>query len=434
MSLLYGAKFTLTSAAMAFIPGPDRLACTRSSLRAFLRWYVELHPPFFRAFVWRCVEGFPGFVRERLPRFLRASGRRFVEWLPALAISLVCIEIVLQAGVRLGVANVDLPSYSIAYAKPFWQDINPHFGVWHPAHARYRHQRACFDLVYASNAHGMRDREVEITSPSPRVVVVGDSFAEGWGAAYGRRFTEHLHQRTGIEHLNFGTSGDFGSTQSYLLYKTFAARFDHRAVIFTILPENDFLDDTPTPWRLVKGARHRPYLVGTYPDYELQYPAGKWSGDKRWGWHFKNLLREFWLTFRVLDHGVQTVQRIIAFETKKHTFDPMRSYYFDYTPEEFDRLRYAIEQIKALAGERPMLIVTIPFQTDFPRTAASADPPPLRRDLSALAARLGITYMDLLEHMNEERAKYFLGCDPHWSEAGHELVANVIARWSFYRR
>ena len=26
------------------------------------------------------------------------------------------------------------------------------------------------------------------------MVVLGDSFAEGWGAAYGRRFTEHLRE------------------------------------------------------------------------------------------------------------------------------------------------------------------------------------------------------------------------------------------------
>ena len=419
---------------MAFIPGPDRMARATSVLRNVVRWYVELHPPFFRAFVWRCVEGFPGFLREGLPGFLRAAARRFIAWLPALAISLVCIEIVLQAGVRLGMANVDLPSYSIAYAKPFWQDINRHFGVWHPPHARYRHQRVCFDLVYASNAHGMRNREVDIASPSPRVVVLGDSHTEGWGVDYGSRFTERLRDLTGIEHLNFGTSGDFGSTQSYVLYKTLAAQFDHRAVIFLIIPENDFLDDTPTPWRLAKGARHRPYLVGSYPRYELQYPAGMWTGDKGWGWHVKNLLREFWLTFRVVDHGVRMVQRIIAFETKKHTFDPMHSYYFDYTPEDFDRLRYAIEQIKAIAGDRRMLIVTIPFETDFPRTAASATPPPLRQELAALAARLDIAYVDLLEHMGREPKQYFLGCDPHWSEAGHELVANVIARWSFYRR
>jgi lysophospholipase L1-like esterase len=350
-----------------------------------------------------------------------------------LAVSLVCVEVMLQVAVRSGLASVDLPSYSIAYAKPFWQDINRHFGVWHPAHARYRHQKSCFDLVYASNAHGMRDREVTIASQARRVVVLGDSFAEGWGAAYGRRFTELLHEITGVEHLNFGTSGDFGSTQSWLLYKTLASRFDHRAVMFTILPENDFHDDLPTPDRLREGARHRPYLTGAYPDYQLQYPAGEWSGDKRWGWHLKNVLREFWLTFRVADHGVQLAQRLIAFERKKGSFKPLRSFYFDYTPEDFDRLRYAIEQIKALAGDRPMLIVTIPFETDFPRTAVSPEPPPLRRDLAALADRLGITYVDLLEHMGEGRERYFLGCDPHWSEAGHQLVADVIARWSFYR-
>jgi lysophospholipase L1-like esterase len=341
---------------------------------------------------------------------------------------------VLQAAVRLGVASIDLPSYSIAYAKPFWQDINPHFGVWHPANARYRHQKSCFDLIYASNAHGMRDRDVTIASRSSRVVVLGDSFAEGWGAADGRRFTDRRRDLTGIEHLNFGTSGDFGPTQSYLLYKTFAAHFDHRAVIFTILPENDFLDDMPTPARLHKGARHRPYLIGTYPDYQVQYPAGAWSGDQRWGWHVKNVLREFWLTFRIADHGVQMVQRIIAFQTKKAYFDPLRSFYFDYTPEDFDRLRYAIEQIKATAGDRPMLIVTIPFATDSPRIAANPGAPPLRRDLAALAAGLGIAYVDLLEHMGGERKKYFLECDPHWSEAGHQLVAEVIARWDFYRR
>jgi len=36
--------------------------------------------------------------------------------------------------------------------------------------------------------------------------------------------------------------------------------------------------------------------------------------------------------------------------------------------------------------------------------------------------------------MSDERAQYFLRCDPHWSEAGHQMVAEVIARWSFYRR
>jgi SGNH hydrolase-like domain, acetyltransferase AlgX len=81
-----------------------------------------------------------------------------------------------------------------------------------------------------------------------------------------------------------------------------------------------------------------------------------------------------------------------------------------------------------------MLIVTIPFDNDFRRSAAAGAPPPLRTELAALAERLGITYVDLLDHMSKDRAKYFLECDPHWSEAGHQLTAEVIARWSFYGR
>src|SRR5262245_7246024 len=192
VQLLCGAGFPVISLPMAFIPGRDRLAHATSRLRAAWRWYVELHPPFFRAAVRRAVEALPG-----LPR---AIARRCIAWLPVVAISLVCVEIALQAAVRLGVASIDLPSYSIAYTKPFWQEINPDFGVWHPPHARYRHQKACFDLVYESNTHGMRDHDVPVASQAPRVVVLGDSFAEGWGAAYGRRFTEFLEERTGIEH------------------------------------------------------------------------------------------------------------------------------------------------------------------------------------------------------------------------------------------
>jgi SGNH hydrolase-like domain, acetyltransferase AlgX len=58
----------------------------------------------------------------------------------------------------------------------------------------------------------------------------------------------------------------------------------------------------------------------------------------------------------------------------------------------------------------------------------------LTRALAELARSLGIAYVDLLERSNaEEREGYFLACDPHWSQAGHRLAAEVVAGWSFYR-
>jgi lysophospholipase L1-like esterase len=359
--------------------------------------------------------------------------KKIGQWLLAIAISLVCVELLLQGVVRLGFVDIDLPSYSMTQARPFWQELNADFGVWHPANAHYRHRRSCFDLIYTSNAYGMRDRDVAMASPSRRVVVLGDSFVEGWGVDGGHRFTDQLAALTGIQHLNFGVAGDFGPTQESVLYKTLAAKFDHRAVILTILPENDFLDDMPFPQRLVKGARHRPFLIGHYPDYRLQYPAGDWAPDQHPRWFAKNVLREFWLTFRVGDHAVQLAQQLVAYWRHKGDFNPLHSFYFDYRPEDFDRLRYAIEQIKATAGDRPLLIVTIPVAMDYWRAASTDTTPPLTRELTDLSAKLGITYIDLLQRMNgAERDRYFLACDPHWSDLGHRRAAEVIATWDFY--
>jgi hypothetical protein len=362
--------------------------------------------------------------------FLKKTG----GWLLAFAISLVGIEVVLYAAVMAGIANIDLPSYSLKQAEPFWQDVNPDFGAWHVTNGSFRHRRSCFDLIYTSNAFGMRQGPTMLTSRSPRVVVLGDSFVEGWGVDAADRFTDRLAALTGIEHLNFGVSGDFGPTQSFFLYRTLATRFDHDAIILTVLPENDFFDDLPVPWRLRRGARHRPFLVGTYPDYRLAYPEGGWSPDKHTGWHVKNLLREFWLTYRVGDYAIAVSQQVLAFWRKRGEFDPTHSLYFDYTPEDFGRLRYAIEQIKAAAGERPVLVVTIPVEMDYQR-AKAAGTPPLTRELETMAAELGITYVDLLERMNDaQHARYFLKCDPHWSTLGHEQAARFISTWSYYRQ
>jgi lysophospholipase L1-like esterase len=370
-----------------------------------------------------------------LPALLRGCR----EGLLVIAISLVALEIALQAVVRLGYLGVSLPSYSLAEAEPFWQDLNADFGVWHPPNAHFRHRKSCFDVSYDSNSHGMRDREVTIASTEPRVVVVGDSFVEGWGVEYGQRFTERLEELTGIKHLNFGTSGDFGSTQAFILYRSLAAKFDHRAVIFAIFPGNDFLDDRPLEWRLQPGARHRPYLVGTYPHYELRYPAGEFLPGWRKQSRLKTMLYEFWLTARVVDYAIVAFRQAMVARAVADEWSN-QSHYFDYKREEFDRLRYAIEQIKAVARDRPVLIFTIPVMQDYLRAAAADRAPPLTQELRTLSANLGITYFDLLELIEIARVpkadvlNYYLRCDGHWAETAHRIAAEALAKWDFYRR
>jgi hypothetical protein len=156
------------------------------------------------------------------------------------------------------------------HSEPFWADINPYFGVWHLS-KRFHHQTECFDVIYRANSYRARDKERTIHSDHSRVVVLGDSFIEGWGVESQDRLTDLLEKDTGKEFLNFGTAGSFGPTQYYLLYKYLAKKFDHEAILIGILPDNDFIEDDLEIGKKIYPDFYRPYWVGTYPHFKLSY-------------------------------------------------------------------------------------------------------------------------------------------------------------------
>jgi lysophospholipase L1-like esterase len=351
---------------------------------------------------------------------------------------LVILELGLQAVVRLGLLDVSLPTYRAENAWSFWVDVDPAFGVWHLPHARYRHAKACFDVPYRANGFGMRDSERSTAHAGPRVAVLGDSFTEGWGVADGKRTPDLLERQTRIEHLNFGTSGDFDPTQYWQLYRKLAKRFDHDAVIVMVLPNNDFSPGGPRETRDA-GARWAPRLTGTYPDYKVTYPPRKFAPEPRsLGRYLVNLPGEFWLTYRTGMFAVGYASAVLAHNAGSPQDGAAgRSRYYNYTPEEFGRLRYAIEQIAQEAGNRRVLVMTIPRPDDF-AAAQQGKPPPLPAQLEAVTAAAGIDYLDLLPAMAADAKgrprPWFLSCDGHWSEAGHAEVAKIIReRWAYYQ-
>ncbi|WP_088347443.1 MULTISPECIES: SGNH/GDSL hydrolase family protein [Rhodomicrobium] len=348
------------------------------------------------------------------------------------------LELALFLASKANLLRIDLPSYSIANAKPFWADIDPAFGVWHPANSQYRHVKSCFDVTYASNAHGMRDRARDLTADQPRVVVLGDSFVEGYGVADRERLTDRLEAQTGIAHLNFGTSGNFGVTQSWLLYKTLASRFEHDAVILSVLPDNDFADDDFANAKTVFGDRYRPYLVGSYPDYRLTYHNETMAKARlrEFGQAFEAALSEFTYTAKAYSYFKAYFKAPKPVGPADGAALPAPSLYFDFTEAQFDRLRYGIEQIAALAAPRPVLVVTIARRSDYRRAAREQRVPPLVERLSALSARLNIQYVDLLGGLKADARLdgLFHACDPHWNAEGNAAAAEVIGRWDFLDR
>ncbi|MEI6516543.1 MAG: hypothetical protein WCO77_11230, partial [bacterium] len=158
--------------------------------------------------------------------------KSLLKLLLRLTISLLLTFILLEAGLAWlcssGKLKIGRPAYCLSnIGSRFWADTNPWFGVWHDPHSSFKHVSPDCNLTYHANSWGMRDRE-RAKSPKgiKRVAVLGDSFMEGWSVATEDRMSDRLERATGLQHLNFGTSGSFGPTQYLMLYTHLAREFE----------------------------------------------------------------------------------------------------------------------------------------------------------------------------------------------------------------
>jgi hypothetical protein len=361
---------------------------------------------------------------SRPPAPLSPWHKRLWGALFSLALTFVLLELSLALLCARGRLPIQRPSYCPGNVwSRFWADLNPDFGVWHAPNSTYTHVSPCFRVTYHANAHGMRDRERNTSAQSRRrVVVLGDSFIEGWGVATDDRLSDRLERATGLEHLNFGTSGSFGPTQEYLLYKTLARTFEHDAVIVALLPDNDFLDDDYVYGRAMHQGRLRPYFVGQAPDYRIEYlPKGKDSLLARLA---ENGLRQFTYTGNLIKY-MKSIKRHQA-----SAVAPDYAGYYDFTPDQWVRMEKVLTELKHEAGSRPILVLTIPCDTDF-RRCDTAGEPPLPGKLRALCSTLGMQYLDLLPAIRTAEGGWescYLACDRHWNAHGNAVAAAAVEK------
>jgi lysophospholipase L1-like esterase len=369
----------------------------------------------------------------------RSRPRRWLRRIAAVAIGLamsaLLLELTCAIAVHAGWIPARTPTYSLARtAATFWGDIDTSFGVWHYPDIEYRHTKACFDVLYRSNSYGARDLERERSAEGPRVVVLGDSFMEGYGVELDERLSGVLEQRTGIPHLNFGTSGNAGPTHAFLVYRDLASQFDHSAVLAAILPENDFEDDLP------RKGRYQPYWAGTYPDYRLEYTlverrSSAWSPETDLERiDLGRVLRDFTYTRNVFDLLYTGYKQGRARRRSQGDLGSEQSRFFAYEPAGFDRMRYSYEQLAAQAAPRPVVLFTIPRLPDLVAYARERRSP-LDEALAAWAETIpNLHFVPLLPALHaryegriEDITKeMFLGCDAHWNPTGHRVAAEIL--------
>jgi hypothetical protein len=369
--------------------------------------------------------------------------RVLLRVLGSIALTVVLLEVSLAALTHFGVVKlVILPTFGLVELRQPWvADLDPEFGVWHPSGTRHRHRTTCFDVVYHSNSYGARDEERARAAPRERTIVLGDSFIEGFGVNVEQRISNLLEARSGRPHLNFGTSGNFGPTQYFLLYEKLAQHFSHDRVLIGLLPSNDFDDDDPAFGRRTHPDRYRPYWTGTYPDYSLEYfrpeldrssissrrqrsPVDLWLRQNSYTYCAAVHVRRMFLARRAAAHQTSATRG----EHSEETY----AGYFDFTDEQWDRMRYSIERLSESARDQgaSVALVLIPAASDLSR-ARPGGASPLAERFSDLCRHLGADCLDLLPDMlarDDHWQDFFFDCDPHWNARGHEAAAGIVQR------
>lgn len=343
--------------------------------------------------------------------------------------SLAAAEVALRQGQRRGVLPYTL--YATAPFQSFWADSDPAFGVWHPPYATFHHKTPCVDVIYHANSYGARDRERAKRSSAPRrIVVLGDSYVEGLDAADEERLTNRLEAATGIEHLNFGTGGGFGTIGELMLYRSLASTFDHTAVMLFTLPLNDFSDNEPAQ---SSPSRFRPYLRKGARGLELYYPVDFAAREQP---PELSSAERLWNGASVSSSIINVARNLHRPRFARRGSGP--STYDAYTPVDVERMGEAYRRIAASAGARPVDVFIIPFVTDLERYTGRERIPFIAALEEQVRGVANIRIVDLLPDFAAYAAKhhtppdqFFEPCDWHWSPLGQAVAADAVQRHVF---
>jgi hypothetical protein len=303
-----------------------------------------------------------------------------------------------------------------------------------PRHER-RARRYEVDVVFKYNSLGLRGPERDYRKPAGarRVLVLGDSFAEGFFAGESATVPAVLEQRltaagcAPCEVINGGTAG-YSTDQEYLFYREEGRRYGADVVVLMVY-YNDLLSNTiatgvgggPKPLFALDGEALRltnTPLVQPAPMSEAERVA---RAQAQPPWHGSVALR---LLGNRAAEGRPALNRFLA----RMGLVPPSS---DTPPEELTVFGVG-ERVPAmwrLTGALLRELQRAVESDDRYRLGRRWSPDKVVTRLAALCAELGIPLADPREPLRQSEvaghATYYK-TDFHWNETGHRVAAESV--------
>ena len=350
---------------------------------------------------------------------------KLLKWLLLVITNAVIFEAVSFVLVNSQLINATMPTYEYQKRR-FFGDYDEKFGVWHMPNSHYRHKTKCFDVRYEFNSIGAKDGEFGGSRKSKTDILIGDSMAEGFGLSNKNSLDAAIEDLSGLDVLNFGTSGVFGTTQYSLLYEKFNQQFEHRYLFILLTLSNDFLDDSASFGRLVYHNRYRPYRTPSDEaanDYVLSY-RGR-SELETYNLSLKDFLSGYFASYHFLKF---LYKRVKWHSQKRAQFDS--NVQAELTSQHDGKLQlYNLRTMLAIAHANKVetKVIIAPSFEEVALGEQGAVTKTFKKKLKNEFPDLQVIDPHQLFVEHEKPRQLFHTCDAHLSKAGVTVIAEAIS-------
>jgi lysophospholipase L1-like esterase len=265
------------------------------------------------------------------------------------------------------------------------------------------------------NQKGLRDREhsYQRKTDNERIVVLGDSFAWGYGVEESARFSQLLEKSLGVEVINAGVSG-YSTDQELLWYKNEGIKYEPDLVIL-VLAGNDVGDNDR---QLVNTIYYKPRFVLEDGGLVLKgYPVPKTSPQGRFVYSVSQRSAfAYFLVQRYFDL-LSLYSRVKANADRtdsQRSGTSIKSEPFKLTLALIDEIRNTAKSRKA-----KFMIVTTDRWWNSPSSETYKD------FINALRTE-GFMVLDVESMPGFDPEVMLIPEDGHWNQAGHKFVAEEI--------
>ncbi|TAK22316.1 MAG: hypothetical protein EPO26_11485 [Chloroflexota bacterium] len=394
-------------------------------------------------------------------RFARPI-RLLVGQLLLLGLSLAGVELALR---YLGFVDTNRIELSLVRFHPIlgWEKVPGAVG-WRRAYEYSVYQRI--------NANGLADDETPYTKPpgEHRVLVLGDSFAEGYTVAASETFAritgQELRSRSASVRVINGGTGGYATDQATLFYEMEGRHYAPDIVVLAFY-DNDVLDNIADS---LNGKAKPRFAIENQTLFLTNVPlppptprAPADGGPTGWSGPIAVIARPiqslslYLFALQLLGPRVTEVDAFLVrtgvrdrpVGMSSHRTVPIGLRVFDRSepepvPQAWRLTRALIARLRdsVMTDGGRLLVVLVPNKTQIQPDAWEAtkraydgvseetwDIDQVAHRLGEVTTDLGIDYLDLTPSMREaarEKRLYF-AIDGHWNAAGHDVAGRLIA-------